>query len=52
MLIDKDSIPYIITTIEDKYFYDDRHEIVFKAIKKLVKQCSNVDLIMLKNALE
>jgi len=38
MLIDKDSIPYIITTIEDKYFYDDRHEIVFKAIKKLAKE--------------
>lgn len=52
LLIDKQLIPYILSDIREEYFYIDENKIIFRAIKDLVNKWSDVDLVILKNALE
>jgi len=51
-IIDKNVIPYVLSDIQEDYFYIDNNKIVFKAIKSLAEKWKTIDLITLKNALE
>jgi len=44
-LIDKDTVPIMISKLEEDYFYNDNNKIIFKSIKSLSIRWLKIDLI-------